>query len=548
MAITAPDESVKHGAQQVEEVMGAHAIVEAKHASDAEHSETVRDAFRKHWKAVLWSMVLSMSIVMEGYDTILMSSFFAYPSFAHKYGEYTGPEHGWQLTGPWQTALNNASNVGIVPGIFINGWLAAKYGYRKVMIVALGFMNVFIFVTFFAPNKTVLVVGQILCGFTWGVFATIGPAYASEICPLSLRGYLTSYVNLCWAIGQFIAAGVLEGLVGRTDQWSYRIPFAIQWVWPIPLMILCFFSPESPWYMVRNNRLDDASRILKRIRSHYVEEDIAGTLAQMVHTVQIEAELDTEANATSYWQCFKGVDLRRTEIVCVVFVGQLMSGSCFAYTPTYFFQQAGISSDVSYKIGLGGTGVAFCGTVASWFLLARAGRRTLYMSGMGIMSCILLIIGIITVASPASAAGAKWGAGALCVAWLFTYSLTVGPIAYTIVAETSAIRLRAKSVCLARNAYCVMNIVFSTLENYFMNPTEWNLRGKTAFFWFATSLCTFVWAFFRLPEVKGRTYEEIDLLFNKGIDARKFSSYRIDAYAGTSDSKVEILREENEKR
>lgn len=167
------------------------------------------------------------------------------------------------------------------------------------------------------------------------------------------------------------------------------------------------------------------------------------------------------------------------------------------------------------------------------------------MSGMGILSCLLLIIGIISVSSHAQ--GAKWAAGALCLCWLLTYSLTVGPIAYTIVSETSAIRLRAKSVCLARNAYCIMNIVSSTLETYFMNPTEWDLKGKTAFFWFATSACTFVWAYFRLPEARGRTYEEMDLLFKKGVDARKFSSYQIDAYAGSGDSKLEILREENEK-
>lgn len=105
MAHTDIDESLKHGAQQVEEVMGHNAIVEAKHASDNEHEETLKAALRNHWKAILWSMVLSMSIVMEGYDTILMSSFFAYPSFAHKYGQDYGGTVGWQLTGPWQTAL-----------------------------------------------------------------------------------------------------------------------------------------------------------------------------------------------------------------------------------------------------------------------------------------------------------------------------------------------------------------------------------------------------------------------------------------------------------
>lgn len=45
-----------------------------------------------------------------------------------------------------------------------------------------------------------------------------------------LRPYLTSYVNLCWVIGQFIGAGVLRGFLNHDDQWAYRVPFAIQWV------------------------------------------------------------------------------------------------------------------------------------------------------------------------------------------------------------------------------------------------------------------------------------------------------------------------------
>lgn len=99
------EDSLKFGTQQVEEVLGVNAVHEAKNASDDEHTETVREAIRKHWPAILWSMAMSMSVVMEGYDTILMSSFFAYPSFAKKYGDYYGPEKGWQLSSPWQSAL-----------------------------------------------------------------------------------------------------------------------------------------------------------------------------------------------------------------------------------------------------------------------------------------------------------------------------------------------------------------------------------------------------------------------------------------------------------
>ena len=70
------------------------------------------------------------------------------------------------------------------------------------MIYGMAFMNVFIFVVFFASNAGMLVAGQVLCGLTWGVFATVGPAYASEVCPTNLRGYMVSL--LTWLITNFV--------------------------------------------------------------------------------------------------------------------------------------------------------------------------------------------------------------------------------------------------------------------------------------------------------------------------------------------------------
>lgn len=78
-------------------------------------------------------------------------------------------------------------------------------------------MTAFIFIVFFAPNLPCLLVGEFLCSIPWGVFTTMGPAYAAEVAPLALRGYLTAFVNLCWAIGQLLSAAVLKGLLNRTD-------------------------------------------------------------------------------------------------------------------------------------------------------------------------------------------------------------------------------------------------------------------------------------------------------------------------------------------
>lgn len=106
------------------------------------------------------------------------------------------------------------------------------------MIGSLGVLNFFILIVFLADNAGTLLGGQILCGLCWGVFATLAPSYASEVCPTNLRGYMTTYVNLCWAVGQLLASGVLTACLSIKSEWGFRIPFAVQWVLDLLLRLL----------------------------------------------------------------------------------------------------------------------------------------------------------------------------------------------------------------------------------------------------------------------------------------------------------------------
>lgn len=199
---------------------------EAKDATDNEKSMSIGQAFKTYPKAVMFSMILSTAIVMEGYDVVLLANFYAFPSFNARYGSPTGdPKNPYQIPAPWQAGLSNGANVGEILGLFINGIVSERYGYRKTMIVSLVAVICFIFIPFFAKNLIDLQIGEILCGIPWGVFQTLTTAYASEVCPTQLRAYLTTYVNLCWVMGQLVGSGVLRALVTRSDQWSYRIPF-----------------------------------------------------------------------------------------------------------------------------------------------------------------------------------------------------------------------------------------------------------------------------------------------------------------------------------
>lgn len=161
--------------------------------------------------------------------------------------------------------------------------------------------------------------------------------------------------------------------------------------------------------------------------------------------------------------------------------------------------------------------------------MSRVGRRKIFLFGFSFLVFALFTIGILACVPGATTNTAvEYTQATLCLLWLGVYSLTVGPIVYTIVSEIGCTRLRTKTVVLGRTTYYIGNIVGGVLEPFMMNPTQWNWKGKTAFFWGALSFLTTVWAYFRIPETKDRTFEELDIMFDKRIPAREFQTYRFD--------------------
>lgn len=245
----------------------------------------------------------------------------------------------------------------------------------------------------------------------------------------------------------------------------------------------------------------------------------------MVYTNELEREIQ---EGTSYWDCFKGVDMRRTEIVCLVWAAQNLCGAGLMGYSTYFYKQAGLSTEGAFDLSLAQYGIGMIGTTFSWVLMSYFGRRTLYLGGLSFLSCLLMIVGFIALAPISNAT--SWATGSMLLVYTFFYDSSVGPVCYSLVAEISSTRLRTKSIVLARNLYNVFSIVNGVIIPYMLNPDAWNWRGKAGFFWGSLCFCCVVWTFFRLPEPKGRTFGELDVLFEQGISARNFSSATVDAF------------------
>ncbi|KAL7940444.1 MFS maltose permease MalP [Trichoderma barbatum] len=513
-------------------------IHDAQIATTKEHSMSLWNGIKLYPKAIGWSVLLSTAIVMEGYDVVLMGSFYALEPFNSKYGNLQS-DGTYQLTAQWQSGLSNAMGVGSFIGLFITGIASERFGYRKTMLSALVAIIGAIFVLFFAPNLQTLLIGEILTGLPLGVFQTLAVTYASEVCPVVLRCYLTTYVNLCWVMGQLIASGVLRGLITRTDEWAYRIPFAVQWVWPVPIIVGVFLAPESPWWLIRQGRKTDAVAALKRLTSKSdTDFNAEETVAMMVHTNELEKEIEA---GTTYLDCFKGVDLRRTEVVCLTWAAQNLCGAGLMAYSTYFYLQAGLATENAFNMTLAQYAIGFFGTIFSWILMTHFGRRTLYLGGLSALFVLLLAIGFVSLAGTQNTA-ASWATGSLLLTYSFFYGSTVGPVCYSLVSELSSTRLRAKTIVLSRNLYNIFSIVNGVIIPYMLNPTAWNWRGRAGFFWSCFCFLCIIWTFFRLPEPKGRTYGELDILFQQGVSARSFKKTTVDPFHhghGDNDEKLE---------
>ncbi len=181
-------------------------------------------------------------------------------------------------------------------------------------------------------------------------------------------------------------------------------------------------------------------------------------------------------------------------------------------------------------MNLGLEGLAFVGTCLSWVLLTFVGRRKLMVTGLSVLALMMIIIGALAAPAKTSQA-AKWAQAIMLLLWVFVYDLSVGPIGYAIVGEVSSTRLRAKTVgacecveidmiallgthlCLvsliARNVGGVIAVIAIILTNYQLNPTAWNWAGYAGFFWGGSCTVITVWAYFRLPEIKGRSFREL---------------------------------------
>ncbi|KAL4727968.1 hypothetical protein ACLX1H_004673 [Fusarium chlamydosporum] len=497
-------------------------------ASDAEALIPKKELFSRYWPAVTFSMLLSVALVMEGMDVGLINNFFAHPAYLERFGwpDADGKQH---ISTKWQGAIGAGNNCGSILGLLLNGFLQQRFGSRRVYMFAMALMACTIFVLFFAVNVEMLLVGNLLCGIPWGIFQTLTTAYAAEICPAALRGYLTAWVSMCWGAGSFLATGVLRGSLDLKGDAGWRVPYGLQWMWIPPLITVAFFAPESPWYLIRRGRFEDAEKSLRRLarKGHYTDETMAQTLALMNHTNEMEK---IEAEDASFIDCFRGTNARRTGIVCMAWIIQILNGQSITSFAAILLKSVGMSNENAFNYNMGIQSVNIFATAIAITLMGRIGRRTFYFWGSSGIGACMLIIGILGFVSTGDSVAITTAAFLVVVQCIFKVSL--GPTTYVVVAETASSRVRAQTIVIGRAVYVCGQIIVQQLNPRMLNNSSdaWNWGAKTGMFYFGLCFIWAVWIFFFLPETKNRSFADLDYLFQKKVNARKFETTPVDLF------------------
>lgn len=219
-----------------------------------------------------------------------IGSFYGQTQFKNRFGDIIDNTGQKAISSKWQSGLSNSSLCGQILGLAVVGWAQDRFGNRPTMMFFFAWMAAAIFLPVFAPNLPVLAVGEVFMGISWGSFQTATTAYASECVPTVLRPYVTAWVCMCWGLGITISSAVVRAVADIKSDWGWRLPFTLQWVWPVPLFIGVYFAPESPWNAVRRGKMEQALNSLRRLGAKTEDEsDFKAKLAYIQHTTNEEA-------------------------------------------------------------------------------------------------------------------------------------------------------------------------------------------------------------------------------------------------------------------
>ncbi|EIW58751.1 general substrate transporter [Trametes versicolor FP-101664 SS1] len=469
---------------------------------------------------ILMTAFAAFGGILYGYDTGTISGIIAMDDWLATFGnEFQGDKTAINPEGRSQSTGNESLVVSILSaGTFFGALggapVADILGRRIGLILSCVVFALGIALQTGSSNWATFIVGRFFAGFGVGLVSTLVPMYQSECAPKWIRGAIVSGYQWAITIGLLLASVINNATKGRADHSAWRIPISIQFIWAFILFVGMFWLPETPRWLIKNDRIDDAARSLSRLTS--LPPDDPELLAE-IEDIRAALREEQERGESSYLDCFKfnksKIAFRTLSGIFIQAWQQLTGINFIFYFGTTFFKNAGIANPFLTSVATNIVNVFM--TLPGMWGVERFGRRSLLLWGAVVMCVCEYLVAIIGVTISTNNKSGQNALIALVCIYIAAFASTWGPIAWVIVGEIFPLNVRAKAMSLSVASNWLWNWAISYATPYLVNTGAGNagLGVKVFFIWGSTCAGCILFTFFCIPETKGLSLEQVDLLY-----------------------------------
>ncbi|KZT03054.1 general substrate transporter [Laetiporus sulphureus 93-53] len=466
------------------------------------------------YMAIALAVVASMGGFIFGYDTGQISDILLMDDFLLRFAKCTTPGDvsTCHFSNVREGLIVALLSIGTLAGCLMGAPIADFLGRRYAMIAESAIFCVGVIIQISSRHVwQQFAVGRMIAGFGVGGLSAAVPMYQAEAAPSQIRGTLTATYQLFITLGILVAYCISIGTRHMSGAGSWQTVVGISFVWPFILSTGILFMPESPRWLTKRGRYDEARRSLalargvpvKEAGDHYV---IKRELEEMRDAVEYEKSVQT-----GWIDCFsfERKQLYRTCLIATLQMFQQLTGAnYFFYYGATVFKSVGISDSFITQIILGG--VNFGCTFGGLYIMERFGRRwPLILGGMWQSAWLFVFAAAGTAKDPTT--NEHIGKLMIVSACLFIlgYAMTWAPGVWILVGETFPTRTRAKQAALATASNWLWNFLLAFFTPFITGAISY----RYGFVFAACNLTGAVIVYLFLYESSDLSLESVDMMY-----------------------------------